>query len=71
MNRALFTSHCYLSWGFVWPYIMALVHVLAALRAPYSKVVKEASDSSWGQFLAFHSQTFAAVKMSRHTRVIL
>lgn len=51
MNRALFTSHCYLSWGFVWPYIMALVHVLAALRAPYSKVVKEASDSSWGLFL--------------------
>ncbi|KAG0540629.1 hypothetical protein BDA96_03G425100 [Sorghum bicolor] len=51
MNRALFTSHCYLSWGFVWPYIMALVHVLAALRAPYSEVVKEASDSSWGLFL--------------------
>jgi hypothetical protein len=52
MNRALFTSHCYLSWGFVWPYIMALVHVLTALRAPYSKIVKEASDSSWGQFLS-------------------
>ena len=52
MNRALFTTHCYLSWGFVSPYIMALVHVLTTLRAPYSKIVKEASDSSWGQFLA-------------------
>lgn len=33
MNRALFTSHCYLSWGFVAPYIMTSVHVTAALRA--------------------------------------
>ncbi|XP_027919968.1 uncharacterized protein LOC114178328 [Vigna unguiculata] len=32
MNRALFTTHCYLSWGFVAPYIMAMVHVAAALR---------------------------------------
>ncbi|XP_004251638.1 uncharacterized protein [Solanum lycopersicum] len=32
MNRALFTSHCYLSWGFVSPYIMAGIHVAAALR---------------------------------------
>ncbi|KAG8054295.1 hypothetical protein GUJ93_ZPchr0001g29329 [Zizania palustris] len=48
MNRALFASHCYLSWGFVWPYIMALVHVVAALRAPYSEIVKDASNSSSG-----------------------
>lgn len=33
MNRALFSSHCYLSWGFVAPYLMALIHVTAALRA--------------------------------------
>uniref|UniRef100_A0A0D9YIV2 ceramide glucosyltransferase n=1 Tax=Oryza glumipatula TaxID=40148 RepID=A0A0D9YIV2_9ORYZ len=46
MNRALFASHCYLSWGFVWPYIMALVHVVVALRAPYSEIVKDASNSS-------------------------
>ncbi|KAI4347059.1 hypothetical protein L6164_007908 [Bauhinia variegata] len=32
MNRALFTSHCYLSWGFVAPYVMALIHVAVALR---------------------------------------
>jgi len=32
MNRALFYSHCYLSWGFVAPYLMAVVHVAAALR---------------------------------------
>lgn len=32
MNRALFTTHCYLSWGFVTPYVMAGIHVAAALR---------------------------------------
>ncbi|CAL0332505.1 unnamed protein product [Lupinus luteus] len=32
MNRALFAVHCYLSWGFVAPYLMAMVHVAAALR---------------------------------------
>ncbi|GJZ24405.1 ceramide glucosyltransferase [Tanacetum coccineum] len=32
MNRALFSVHCYLSWGFVSPYIMAMFHVAAALR---------------------------------------
>lgn len=32
MNRALFTSHCYLSWGFVMPYVMAVVHITAVLR---------------------------------------
>ncbi|KAL7168067.1 hypothetical protein ACSBR2_038498 [Camellia fascicularis] len=32
MNRALFSSHCYLSWGFVSPYIMAVIHVAAVVR---------------------------------------
>ncbi|KAI4350795.1 hypothetical protein L6164_005210 [Bauhinia variegata] len=32
MNRALFTTHCYLSWGFVAPYFMAIINVTAALR---------------------------------------
>ncbi|KAK8581770.1 hypothetical protein V6N12_071979 [Hibiscus sabdariffa] len=32
MNRALFSTHCYLSWGFVAPYVMAMVHVAAALQ---------------------------------------
>ncbi|KAH7513978.1 hypothetical protein FEM48_Zijuj11G0040000 [Ziziphus jujuba var. spinosa] len=32
MNRALFTSHCYLSWGFVAPYVMGMIHIIAALR---------------------------------------
>ncbi|KAG4999169.1 hypothetical protein JHK87_020241 [Glycine soja] len=35
MNRALFTTHCYLSWGFVAPYFMAMFHVAAALRFYY------------------------------------
>ncbi|XP_038695333.1 uncharacterized protein LOC119992617 isoform X2 [Tripterygium wilfordii] len=32
MNRALFSTHCYLSWGFVVPYFMAMIHVAAVLR---------------------------------------
>ncbi|XP_010526438.1 PREDICTED: uncharacterized protein LOC104804008 isoform X2 [Tarenaya hassleriana] len=32
MNRALFTTHCYLSWGLVTPYLMAVIHVTSALR---------------------------------------
>ncbi|KAL7597921.1 hypothetical protein Lser_V15G25662 [Lactuca serriola] len=31
-NRALFCTHCYLSWGFVAPYVMAVFHVVAAIR---------------------------------------
>ncbi|XP_058115355.1 uncharacterized protein LOC131258221 isoform X1 [Magnolia sinica] len=38
MNRALFSSHCYLSWGFVAPYFMALIHVTAALRARFNNL---------------------------------
>ena len=49
MNRALFGVHCYLSWGFVCPFVMALVHIATTLRAPYSGIVKEASESSCGQ----------------------
>ncbi|XP_019420258.1 PREDICTED: uncharacterized protein LOC109330508 [Lupinus angustifolius] len=39
MNRALFAFHSWASWGFVTPYFMALIHVVAALRfynKPYS-----------------------------------
>ncbi|KAF1862300.1 hypothetical protein Lal_00026826 [Lupinus albus] len=39
MNRALFAFHSWASWGFVTPYFMALIHVVAALRfynQPYS-----------------------------------
>ncbi|XWS26775.1 hypothetical protein CRYUN_Cryun26dG0059200 [Craigia yunnanensis] len=32
MNKALFSTHCYLSWGFVAQYLMAMVHVIAALQ---------------------------------------
>ncbi|KAJ8750990.1 hypothetical protein K2173_016171 [Erythroxylum novogranatense] len=31
MNKALFSTHCYLSWGFVLPYFMSMIHVTAAL----------------------------------------
>ena len=32
MNRVLFVAHCYLSWGFVAPYFMAVIHIVAVLR---------------------------------------
>ncbi|CAH9098598.1 unnamed protein product [Cuscuta europaea] len=35
MNRALFFTHCYLSWGFVAPYFMAGFHVAATLRQSF------------------------------------
>ncbi|KAK4774156.1 hypothetical protein SAY87_029175 [Trapa incisa] len=49
MNRALFIFHCYLSWGFVAPYFMALVHLTAAVRV-YVKGYKldETSSTSTG-----------------------
>ncbi|XP_057507328.1 uncharacterized protein LOC130790315 [Actinidia eriantha] len=54
MNRALFSSHCYLSWGFVAPYIMAVVHVAAALRI-HSKghSLGDATLSSCGKNITF------------------
>lgn len=35
MNRALFSVHCYLSWGFVAPYCMAVIHIAAALQGQF------------------------------------
>lgn len=43
MNRALFSVHCYLSWGFVAPYVMAFFHVIAALRFYMKEKVAEES----------------------------
>ncbi|KAF6141729.1 hypothetical protein GIB67_027907 [Kingdonia uniflora] len=35
MNRGLFSFHFYLSWGFVAPYLLAVIHIAAALRFRY------------------------------------
>ncbi|KAK7379968.1 hypothetical protein VNO78_32261 [Psophocarpus tetragonolobus] len=49
MNRALFAVHCYLSWGFVAPYCMAVIHVAAALRFHAKEyLVEEMNYSSGG-----------------------
>ncbi|KAL8503175.1 hypothetical protein ACS0TY_022065 [Phlomoides rotata] len=37
MNRALFFTHCYLSWGFIAPYCMSAIHVAAALTSYYAR----------------------------------
>lgn len=53
MNRALFSSHCYLSWGFVAPYFMAGIHVAAALRCYYKGYSsQDAAFTSTGLLLA-------------------
>ena len=48
MNRALFAVHCYLSWGFVAPYCMAVIHVAAALRFRAREYSLEEMDYSSG-----------------------
>ncbi|XP_027925243.1 uncharacterized protein LOC114182552 [Vigna unguiculata] len=49
MNRALFAVHCYLSWSFVAPYCMAVIHVAAALRFnARGNSIEELSYSSIG-----------------------
>ncbi|KMZ56945.1 UDP-Glc: ceramide beta-glucosyltransferase, family GT21 [Zostera marina] len=54
MNRALFTSHCYLSWGFCWPYFMATIHLATAMRARYNgNLFNDATSVSKGLMLAF------------------
>ncbi|XP_057967370.1 uncharacterized protein LOC131157328 [Malania oleifera] len=51
MNRALFSSHCYLSWGFVAPYVMAVFHVAAAYRIHFHPI-EDATFTSTGLLLA-------------------
>ncbi|KAE9588169.1 putative ceramide glucosyltransferase [Lupinus albus] len=53
MNRALFAVHCYLSWGFVAPYFMAMIHVAAALRFYFKGyLLEEVTSISVGLSLA-------------------
>ncbi|KAF5184177.1 Ceramide glucosyltransferase, nucleotide-diphospho-sugar transferase, partial [Thalictrum thalictroides] len=52
MNRALFTVHFYLSWGFVAPYIIAMIHVAAVLKVGFKEYPSgEASITSGGLVL--------------------
>ncbi|KAJ9688314.1 hypothetical protein PVL29_014154 [Vitis rotundifolia] len=54
MNRALFSSHCYLSWGFVAPYLMAIIHIAAALRVASKEYSpEETTFASGGEHTAF------------------
>ncbi|KAG2323562.1 hypothetical protein Bca4012_059040 [Brassica carinata] len=46
MNKALFAVHCYLSWGFVAPYIMAVIHITSALRI-YFKGYHQFEDTTF------------------------
>jgi hypothetical protein len=46
MNKALFAVHCYLSWGFVAPYVMAVVHITSALRI-YIKGYHQHEDTTF------------------------
>ncbi|XP_004513044.1 uncharacterized protein [Cicer arietinum] len=58
MNRALFAVHCYLSWGFVSPYVMAIIHVAAALQSHFKgysheEIAYTSGGLSLVYFLAF------------------
>ncbi|KAL4180773.1 hypothetical protein AMTRI_Chr12g234100 [Amborella trichopoda] len=53
MNRALFSSHCYLSWGFVAPYVMALVHIAVALRARFGDYPNQQTCDHGLRFVGF------------------
>ncbi|XP_062149076.1 uncharacterized protein LOC133857757 isoform X2 [Alnus glutinosa] len=64
MNRALFTSHCYLSWGFVAPYFMSMIHITAALRI-YIKgySLEETTLTSGGLLLVCCLATCTAIEL--------
>ncbi|PON45165.1 Ceramide glucosyltransferase [Parasponia andersonii] len=64
MNRALFTSHCYLSWGFVLPYLMSMIHITAALRI-YIKgyTYDEATITSGGLVLVATLSTCTLIEL--------
>ncbi|KAL3825196.1 hypothetical protein ACJIZ3_021225 [Penstemon smallii] len=64
MNRALFSVHCYLSWGFITPYIMSAIHVASALRF-YSKgySLSEAASPCHGLLLASCLATCTVIEL--------
>ncbi|XP_059432562.1 uncharacterized protein LOC132165887 isoform X2 [Corylus avellana] len=64
MNRALFTTHCYLSWGFVAPYFMSMIHITAALRI-YIKgySLEETALTSGGLLLVCCLATCTAIEL--------
>ncbi|KAK7314404.1 hypothetical protein VNO77_32926 [Canavalia gladiata] len=73
MNRALFAVHCYLSWGFVAPYVMATIHVVAALRFQlkgYSleEMTYSSGGLTWAWFLGI-STLIALFSMWNLTRI--
>ncbi|XP_026420407.1 uncharacterized protein LOC113316445 [Papaver somniferum] len=51
MNRALFAVHFYLSWGFVAPYIMAMIHTAAALRVYFRGYSFDGTSATGGLVL--------------------
>lgn len=53
MNRALFSTHCYLSWGFVAPYFMAMFHIAAAVRNYYKESLEDATFTFGGLSLVY------------------
>ncbi|EYU30706.1 hypothetical protein MIMGU_mgv1a004497mg [Erythranthe guttata] len=73
MNRALFSTHCYLSWGFIAPYLMSAIHVAAALRCYFKGYsVDEATFPFTGMLLACCLATCTLIElfsMSNLTRI--
>ncbi|KAL1804858.1 hypothetical protein ACET3Z_027926 [Daucus carota] len=61
MNRALFSVHFYLSWGFVAPYIMTLIHIAAALRYYFAAYLLEETDFTSAGLLLVGLQALCTV----------
>lgn len=61
MNRALFSSHCYLSWGFVAPYLMAIIHIAAALRVASKEYSPEETTFASGGLLLVSSLAICTI----------
>ncbi|CAN6451411.1 unnamed protein product [Victoria cruziana] len=51
MNKALFAVHCYLSWCFVLPYVMAVIHIAAAVRAGHRDSLVKGTSNNFGLWL--------------------
>lgn len=67
MNKALFAVHCYLSWGFVAPYIMAVIHITSALRI-YFKGYSQLEDTT---FASSGEHTFSLITVGLYAVLLL
>eukprot|EP00249_Psilotum_nudum_P017701 c26449_g1_i1 orf=626-1981(-) len=64
MNRALFYSHCWLSWGFVLPYMISLIQITAWCRFLAGSPCFDKVPSTAGVILSFCSLICVGIEIS-------